>query len=641
MTPYTVHLHRVLLIGIVAILLLVPAGFGHLVHRSDTDDDDSLDCRPVAFVRAADLVPNSVVPGEARLVMHGTGCRNVQKWEIGLKLKERAIFRYWQPEFLSEAEPGTCDEDDESAAYIHTPDILDRMGFLRRRACLTPEQTQYYRTLANRTLWDIKGAERTAFDSRVELALQEEGTSLWEGETFYAQRNFSVHVPNTNFPPQLESARSWGGRGDDPQTEASFTETMFEYYFVLTYKGGSTIEVPAGRAAFIPRVFGDTSPTDGIIYDNPSSLRVDLPDDERIVAQPRFVLKDFQRDLGGFDKVPACGVHGGWDGWMQDANRWSNFSVEMSLQTPGVRSDHTLPVKIKIHQSGNSTAFVDKALLTLRTCQVDTWALSHARTLNQRREVDGCRGNPSTQDDWVAAGASEDVAGIRTGNLLRQNSDMKVICIGEPFDETYKREKEELEARYRQVARRHHNNESSTEYDALEVDLYIPKSMVPAFNTSFFAYDHLLDLRLVTRFECDAPELPTPEGQPSLAYLKVEDDWRRGSMTDPTVPRHQRILYASTPIHLQPISSEHPHVSHYTDPGADAIYLTSPTSPKGESLKAKVNTTLRTLSQDHELVTNKYNIWQRLGEDGFSRGTAFELVSDIWQKKGHRRPLSS
>lgn len=87
--------------------------------------------------------------------------------------------------------------------------------------------------------------------------------------------------------------------------QASFTETMFEYYFVLTYKGGSTIEVPAGRAAFIPRVFGDTSPTDGIIYDNPSSLRVDLPD-ERIVAKPRFVLKDFQRDLGGFDKVPAC-----------------------------------------------------------------------------------------------------------------------------------------------------------------------------------------------------------------------------------------------------------------------------------------------------------------------------------------------
>jgi hypothetical protein len=51
---------------------------------------------------------------------------------------------------------------------------------------------------------------------------------------------------------------------------------------------------------------------------------------------------------------------------------------------------------------------------------------------------------------------------------------MKVICIGEPFDETNKREKEELEARYRQVARRHHkNNESSTEYDALEVDLYM------------------------------------------------------------------------------------------------------------------------------------------------------------------------
>jgi hypothetical protein len=139
--------------------------------------------------------------------------------------------------------------------------------------------------------------------------------------------------------------------------------------------------------------------------------------------------------------------------------------------------------------------------------------------------------------------------------------------------------------------------------------------MVPAFNTSFFAYDHLLDLRLVTRFECDAP-----------------DEWSTGIMADRTIPGHQRILYASTPIHLRPISSKHPHVSHYTDPGADAIYLTSPTSPKNKPLKAKVNTTLRTLSQDHELVTNKYNIWRRLGEDGFSRGTAFELVSDEWAR---------
>jgi hypothetical protein len=47
-----------------------------------------------------------------------------------------------------------------------------------------------------------------------------------------------------------------------------------------------------------------------------------------------------------------------------------------------------------------------------------------------------------------------------------------------------------------------------------------------------------------------------------------------------------------------------------------------------------VTATLRTLSQDPELVTKKYDNWQRLGEEGFVRGTAFELVSDIWQKKG-------
>jgi hypothetical protein len=67
---------------------------------------------------------------------------------------------------------------------------------------------------------------------------------------------------------------------------------------------------------------------------------------------------------------------------------------------------------------------------------------------------------------------SENVAGIRKGNLLRQNSDMNTICTGEPFDETIEREKKELNAQFRQVAIGH-RNESSTEYDALEVDLYM------------------------------------------------------------------------------------------------------------------------------------------------------------------------
>lgn len=49
---------------------------------------------------------------------------------------------------------------------------------------------------------------------------------------------------------------------------------------------------------------------------------------------------------------------------------------------------------------------------------------------------------------------------------------MNTICTGEPFDETIEREKKELNAQFRQVAIGH-RNESSTEYDALEVDLYM------------------------------------------------------------------------------------------------------------------------------------------------------------------------
>lgn len=52
-------------------------------------------CHAVGFIRAPDLRPGQTFDVDAKLVMHGKECEEVEKWEVGLRLKERAIFRFW------------------------------------------------------------------------------------------------------------------------------------------------------------------------------------------------------------------------------------------------------------------------------------------------------------------------------------------------------------------------------------------------------------------------------------------------------------------------------------------------------------------------------------------------------------------
>jgi hypothetical protein len=52
------------------------------------------DCHPRAWVRAPDLVPGMVTPAQARLSLNGTECPELKEWKVGLRMKERAIFKF-------------------------------------------------------------------------------------------------------------------------------------------------------------------------------------------------------------------------------------------------------------------------------------------------------------------------------------------------------------------------------------------------------------------------------------------------------------------------------------------------------------------------------------------------------------------
>ena len=50
-------------------------------------------CDIRTWVRAPDLTPNLRATGDARVVMNGTDCADIVKWDVGLILKERSIVR--------------------------------------------------------------------------------------------------------------------------------------------------------------------------------------------------------------------------------------------------------------------------------------------------------------------------------------------------------------------------------------------------------------------------------------------------------------------------------------------------------------------------------------------------------------------
>lgn len=50
-------------------------------------------CDVRAWVRAPDLSPNLLSTADARLIVNGTDCVDLVRWEVGLRLKERSIVR--------------------------------------------------------------------------------------------------------------------------------------------------------------------------------------------------------------------------------------------------------------------------------------------------------------------------------------------------------------------------------------------------------------------------------------------------------------------------------------------------------------------------------------------------------------------
>ena len=57
------------------------------------ESDEEWNCDIRAWTRAPDLIPGHSIPAETRLNLNGSACKDVVGWEMGMRMKERAIIK--------------------------------------------------------------------------------------------------------------------------------------------------------------------------------------------------------------------------------------------------------------------------------------------------------------------------------------------------------------------------------------------------------------------------------------------------------------------------------------------------------------------------------------------------------------------
>ena len=62
--------------------------------ETETDEvKEEWDCDIRAWTRAPDFIPGHSIPAETRLSLNGSACKDIAGWEVGLRMKERAIIK--------------------------------------------------------------------------------------------------------------------------------------------------------------------------------------------------------------------------------------------------------------------------------------------------------------------------------------------------------------------------------------------------------------------------------------------------------------------------------------------------------------------------------------------------------------------
>ncbi|KAJ9112736.1 hypothetical protein QFC22_006238 [Naganishia vaughanmartiniae] len=642
------------------------------IQRINSGSNLTRDCYPRAWVRAEDLRPGREVRGEARLKVEGDACEGVvAKWQVGLRKRERAIFKFHTDHpapssaaniTLPERPVMKHDNDDDDGSQEDEPqddDFVPGDIFSSHRSRSSRKYEKYERKMEEysesivvlpfdvriatnvvfsshwpeaqvsaKSLWVSRSAVRDVFDTVLDLPLSgtEEDTYHDESASTYL-RPFRVNVPATNFP-YTASTRSgiMASVGDE---DISSVEEVFEYYFLLTYKDGTVLDVPAGMTAFVPasteEQYERANTLPSVV--RPVHLEVPKTDGDR-----SFIVLN--------KETPDC------VGVQADNGLVSDWKVSVELPHDGILVAGTTPLlNVTIEQLGNSTEVPVQVSLHVKPCKRDTWAATYAFDEQHKAPTTTCDDGITMRPRMtffrsygIGDSREESVLMTRQGQNYGEAPEvgpaaMRRHMMGQPQDHGTA-----------------HVADGFLRKGTVQMNITIPDHIAFTYNQTLQSVENRLYVRIQTAFSCEMVK-PLPSGG-ARAELLDDDLWsprwhvRTTPSPDKQARKFGRVTGNVTVVILPPpesIWNASSLLIDYKDPAAKAIVISSIDAPAlQQDDYPHVNTLIVESEQDRQL--SKFDVYKRLPTckdyktHGHCRsGLGDELAGEVWARYQWRK----
>ncbi|KAG1750799.1 hypothetical protein EDB19DRAFT_1904196 [Suillus lakei] len=201
-------------------------------------------CRARAWVRAPDLVPGAVIPGDVRIKLSGP-CPDAESYALGLRYKERIFWKLRREDAPIPQMP----------TLKHIP--MDRNSFRAPRPFqntgnvdYNDKERIYNKPVHDQNIWSVHEDERMAFEIKIPLVGADSAEGAEPLPTSFTTR-FGILVPNTNYPPGLDRRKGQRVVRSKGQN-IIFSESAYEYFVEIKFSNGTTSEIPAGITNFTP-----------------------------------------------------------------------------------------------------------------------------------------------------------------------------------------------------------------------------------------------------------------------------------------------------------------------------------------------------------------------------------------------------
>ncbi|KAG1845783.1 hypothetical protein C8R48DRAFT_779788 [Suillus tomentosus] len=204
--------------------------------RSKEPNSVPSQCQARAWVRAPDMVPGEVIAGDVKIKLSGP-CTDAESYALGLRYKERIFWKLRREDAPILERPKLTHNWTASNSDLSRVRPIQNFGNPNYNK---PEWRAYKNSIQNKDSWSMHEEERISFEIKNPLASA--------GRTDTLSRNFTtrfgVLVPNTNYPPGLDSRVG--------ATDIISSESAYEYFVEIGFSNGTTSEIPAGVTAFTP-----------------------------------------------------------------------------------------------------------------------------------------------------------------------------------------------------------------------------------------------------------------------------------------------------------------------------------------------------------------------------------------------------